>query len=173
MKLNKQTLRRIIKEELEIVLNETMYSPTNELDMLIGRVQDSKLTPKQKEDLIGLLQGSPEDAAQGKELVMALDSVNTEFDELETKLMSKEYQYDFNQEQMPENILRNQVSNLIGHIMEAGYSRDVKNYFTVSNQHYTFHPERIMNKVIKVPIMQVSLDGEEDKVKEAHDILMH
>ena len=66
-----------------------MYSPTNEIDMLIGRVQDSKLTPKQKEDLVGLLQGSPEDVAQGKELVYALDSVDTEFDELDTKLMQK------------------------------------------------------------------------------------
>ena len=178
MKLNKQTLKRIIKEELNNVLEETMYSPVNEMDMLIGRVQDSKLNPKQKENLIGLLQGPPEDVAQGRELVMALDSVNTEFDELETKLMSKEYEGDFDQERMPENILKNRISNLIGHIMETGYSRDAKNYFTVSNyrtinpMHYTFHPERIMNAVIKVPAMQVALEGEGDKVKEAYDILM-
>lgn len=178
MKLNKETLKRIIKEELDNVLNETMYSPTNEIDMLIGRVQDSKLTPKQKENLIGLLQGPPKDVAQGKELVYSLDSVDTEFDELDTKLMSKEYESHFNQERMPENILKNRISSLIGHIMETGYSRDAKNYFTVSNYRtdypmdYTFHPERIMNAVIKVPAMQVGLEGEEDNVKEAYDILM-
>ena len=178
MKLNKQILKRLIKEELDKSLNETMYSPTNELDMLIGRVEDSDLNPKQKQNLIGLLQGPPEDVAQGKELVMALDSVNTEFDELDTKLMSKEYEFDFDQARMRENILKNQISSQIGHIMETGYSRDAKNYFEVSNyrtvspMHYTFHPERIMNAVVKVPIMQVSLEGEEDKVRKAYDILM-
>lgn len=178
MKLNKETLKQIIKEEINNVLYETMYSPTNELDMLIGRVEDSDLNPKQKQNLIGLLQGPPEDVAQGKELVMALDSVNTEFDELDTKLMSKEYEIDFDQARMRENILKDRISNQIGHIMENGYSRDAKNYFTVSNyrtdypMHYTFHPERIMNAVIKVPIMEVGLEGEEDKVRKAYDILM-
>lgn len=63
MKLNKQTLKRIIKEELDAVMNETMTAPP------IG----GSITPEQQQKIDGLISsGNPEDMNFAKSLVDAL-----------------------------------------------------------------------------------------------------
>jgi hypothetical protein len=176
MKLHKETLKRIIKEEIRYVLNETTYSPTNELDMLITRVEASDLSQKQKERLISLLQGPPEDVEQGKELAYALPSVNTDFDDLDNKLMSKQYEIEYDWQSKRFVILTNQLKGLIGHILDHNCSsaESSSNCFTVhtSQWNYVLHPERIMNAHVKVPVYVVTIQGEESKVREAFDILV-
>jgi hypothetical protein len=73
MKLNKQTLKRIIKEELDAVMNETMTAPP------IG----GSITPEQQQKIDGLIRsGNPEDMNFAKSLVDALGG-NPEY--IETK----------------------------------------------------------------------------------------
>ena len=63
MKLNKETLKRIIKEELEAVMNETMTVPP------IG----GSITPEQQQKIDGLIRsGNPGDVNFAKSLVDAL-----------------------------------------------------------------------------------------------------
>ena len=63
MKLNKQTLKRIIKEELDAVMNETMTVPP------IG----GSITPEQQQKIDTLIRsGNPEDVNFAKSLVDAL-----------------------------------------------------------------------------------------------------
>ena len=63
MKLNKETLKRIIKEELDAVMNETMTVPP------IG----GNITPEQQQKIDGLIRsGNPEDVNFAKSLVDAL-----------------------------------------------------------------------------------------------------
>ena len=73
MKISKRQLRRLIKESVNKYLNETMYTPIDELSMMVKKVGESEsLSPKQKENLIKLLQGTPEEINQGKEIFLSL-----------------------------------------------------------------------------------------------------
>ena len=63
MKLNKETLKRIIKEELDAIMNETMTVPP------IG----GSITPEQQQKIDSLIRsGNPEDVNFAKSLVDAL-----------------------------------------------------------------------------------------------------
>lgn len=63
MKLNKETLKQIIKEELDAVMNETMTVPP------IG----GNITPEQQQKIDGLIRSNnPEDVNFAKSLVDAL-----------------------------------------------------------------------------------------------------
>jgi len=188
MKISKRQLRRLIKESVNKFLNETMITPIDELSMMVKKVKETEsLTPKQKENLIKLLQGTPEEINQGKEIFMALPDLVQSYDDYDRRLMSKEYEEEFKFASQPRNILDAQLVTLIGHIMHNGpYPDRVKgghkapgvppeNYFQVSSNRwtYTFHPERIMNAVVKVPAYEVNLRGDESSVTEAFSILMN
>jgi len=188
VKISKRHIRTLIKESVDKYLNETMIAPADELSMMAKKVGETEnLTPRQKENLIKLLQGTPEEINQGKEIFMALPDLTQSYDDYDRRLMSKEYEEEFKFASNPLNILNAQLVTLIGHVMnngphpdsvkgghkEPGVSPD--NYFQViSNQYtYTFHPERIMNALIKVPAYEVRLRGDEANVKEAFRILMN
>lgn len=185
--ISKRQLRRLIKESVNKFLNETMITPIDDVSMMITKVEElESLTPRQKENLIKLLQGTPEEINQGKEIFMALEGTKS-YDDVDRRLMSKEYEEEFKFASNTRNILNAQLVTLIGHIMHnSAHPERVKgghkapgvspeNYFElITNQYtYTFHPERIMNAVVKVPAYEVNLRGDESSVTEAFSILMN
>ena len=132
MKLNKQTLKRIIKEELEAVMNETMTIPP------LG----GSITPEQRTKIDALIRsGNPEDVNFAKSLVDALGG-NPEYVEA---IMAMDYE--------GITAMANQQRDVIDTFpeFEDATEQDTKDFYNATKNDDGFARQKIADNYDDVP----------------------